>query len=166
MSGGCRVPAGPGLAQSVAMIPFTRSRLNISFPQGALNLVLDVSLPQEARRARLLAIGQRILPIIKELSPSILVQISHEGGHSKFSWESVSLREALAIDEPARKLGFRIRMARLDSGLRQLDLAKRAGINRSHLSDLERGLSEPSKETLDRIWEALGLPPDKRPTRG
>lgn len=47
----------------------------------------------------------------------------------------------------AGQLGFEIRMKRLKLGLTQAELAAQAGIQRTHLSEIERGLHFPSSKT-------------------
>jgi transcriptional regulator with XRE-family HTH domain len=55
-------------------------------------------------------------------------------------------------------LGGRIRSAREERGLSVRSLAASAGVSPGFLSQLERGLADPSLETLRRIAVALGLP--------
>jgi predicted nucleotidyltransferase len=47
-----------------------------------------------------------------------------------------------------------IRSARLDAGLSQFELARRAGVSQPKLSEYERGLTTPRPETLARILHA------------
>jgi transcriptional regulator with XRE-family HTH domain len=49
-----------------------------------------------------------------------------------------------------------LRRARLDRGITQTELAKRAGVNPSSVSDAERN-ENPSVHILDRYGRALGL---------
>lgn len=46
--------------------------------------------------------------------------------------------------------------ARAKSGLSQKELSKLTGIDQSDISKIERGLSNPSISTLERIAKALG----------
>jgi transcriptional regulator with XRE-family HTH domain len=55
-------------------------------------------------------------------------------------------------------VGPEIRRARLDAGLTQEALARRARMDRSYLSDLERDLQIPSLVVLRKICRALGIP--------
>lgn len=54
---------------------------------------------------------------------------------------------------------FAVRLLRAQSaaGLRSCDLAKKAGIRRSVLSQLERGMFNPSYKTLISLHHALGV---------
>ncbi|BAL98106.1 MULTISPECIES: helix-turn-helix domain-containing protein [Caldilinea] len=55
--------------------------------------------------------------------------------------------------------GSRIRARRKELGLSLEDLAQRTGLTASFLSLVERGMSNPSLESLRHIAEALGVPP-------
>ncbi len=50
--------------------------------------------------------------------------------------------------------------ARTAAGLSQYALAKRSGVSKQALSDLEKGLSEPKLETASRLARALGITVD------
>lgn len=54
-------------------------------------------------------------------------------------------------------VGFSIRKARLFARLSQEELAAKAEINRTYLSQLENGRSSPTLDVLERIARALGL---------
>jgi DNA-binding XRE family transcriptional regulator len=47
--------------------------------------------------------------------------------------------------------------ARKDSGLTQVELAKRIGADKSYISRIEKGVTVPSVATFYRIVTALGL---------
>jgi DNA-binding XRE family transcriptional regulator len=55
-------------------------------------------------------------------------------------------------------LAFTIKRERAALGISQGELAKRSGLHRTYISDLERGARNPSIESLARIAEALRLP--------
>lgn len=57
------------------------------------------------------------------------------------------------------QLGKNVRTIRTVLGLSQEEIAFRAGLKRSYLSDLERGTRNPTVRALGRIAEALGVPP-------
>lgn len=50
-----------------------------------------------------------------------------------------------------------LKRARLEQGVLQLELARRARISRSRLSELECGYSDPDPHELRRIAAALGV---------
>lgn len=58
----------------------------------------------------------------------------------------------------AYAIGQAVRELRHKAGLRQEDLAKKAGIARPNIARIERGAHEPSTRTLRRVAEALGVP--------
>jgi len=56
-----------------------------------------------------------------------------------------------------RTIGALLRAARDDRGLRLVDVAARARLSPQYLSEVERGLKEPSSEVLAALTDALGL---------
>lgn len=60
-----------------------------------------------------------------------------------------------AIDYARASLSRNITKGRIETGLTQLELAKRAGIRNETLCRLERGQQSPSVATIARIEQAL-----------
>ena len=56
-------------------------------------------------------------------------------------------------------LGVNVRHHRKLKGLTQEELALEAGMERSYVSDLERGTRNPSVSALGRLAKALGIQP-------
>ncbi len=56
-------------------------------------------------------------------------------------------------------LGRNVRQARLQKGISQEELAFQADMKRSYLSDLERGVRNPSIKAIGRLASALGVEP-------
>lgn len=56
-------------------------------------------------------------------------------------------------------LGRNVRRLREEAGLSQEQLAFDAGMKRSYLSDMERGVRNPSVKALGRLAKALNVPP-------
>jgi transcriptional regulator with XRE-family HTH domain len=54
-------------------------------------------------------------------------------------------------------VGRQLREERLSSGKRLIDVAEEAGVSPQYLSEVERGLKDPSSELLAAIAGALGL---------
>lgn len=54
-------------------------------------------------------------------------------------------------------VGEELRQRRLDRGERLVDVAGRAGVSTQYLSEVERGLKDPSSEMLHAITGALDL---------
>lgn len=124
------------------------------------------SVSQRERRAVLLATFRRISPLFKLMD--FEEPVYEEGWivHRDGGWENafrdrrkgVRLRQAVRSRTPEQKLGFEIRMRRLKLGLSQVSLARSANINRSHLSQIERGQCRVKLETLRRIESQLRRP--------
>lgn len=58
----------------------------------------------------------------------------------------------------AKKLGKKIKIARIELDLTQTDLAKKIGAKQKSISRYENGISLPSIETLVKIAKALKKP--------
>lgn len=54
-------------------------------------------------------------------------------------------------------IGVEIKKARCTKNLTQVDLANKAGISRTYLSDLENGRYMPSIETISNIAKILNI---------
>jgi len=54
-------------------------------------------------------------------------------------------------------VGRELRTERQDRGERLADVAERAGVSTQYLSEVERGLKDPSSEILSAVAGALGL---------
>jgi len=59
-----------------------------------------------------------------------------------------------------KKLGKKIKVARVELDLNQTDLAKKIGAKQKSISRYENGLSMPTIETLVRIAKVLKKPTD------
>lgn len=64
----------------------------------------------------------------------------------------------VAADDDATALGRKIRDLRTRAGLTLDDLANAAGVSRSQISQIERGVAGPSLSTLRGIAYAIGVP--------
>jgi len=62
------------------------------------------------------------------------------------------------VTDTGLSLGDKIRLLRAEKGLSLQDLASRAGISLSYLSEIERGTVYPALNTLKRIAEGLEVP--------
>jgi len=61
------------------------------------------------------------------------------------------------ISEINRKIGIRIRIARLDKKISQEKLAEFADLNKNTIGSIERGEISPTIETLYKIANALDI---------
>ncbi|MCH4198721.1 MAG: helix-turn-helix domain-containing protein [Clostridium tyrobutyricum] len=52
-------------------------------------------------------------------------------------------------------IGEKIKEERIKKGLKQYELAEKAGISNTYLSDLEVGRTAPSIKTLDKLSKVL-----------
>ena len=55
------------------------------------------------------------------------------------------------------RFGSAVKAVREEQNLTQEELAHRAGIHRTYLSDIERGARNPSLVNIERLAAALGL---------
>jgi DNA-binding XRE family transcriptional regulator len=62
-------------------------------------------------------------------------------------------------DEGASETGKAVRQLRIAAGLTQTALAKRSGMDRTHLNRLERGYAVPTVPTLKRLAKTLQVTP-------
>lgn len=86
------------------------------------------------------------------------------GGHGisrGTDWEAATLRDRHHPSTP--RIGERLRAYRVRAGLSQAELAERASLTVSAISQLERGVrTRPHLHTLRQIADALGLTGDER----
>lgn len=61
--------------------------------------------------------------------------------------------------------GRNVRRLRVERGLSQEELAHEADMKRSYLSDIERGTRNPTIRALERLAQALNVPPAELVTR-
>jgi transcriptional regulator with XRE-family HTH domain len=66
--------------------------------------------------------------------------------------------EAPAYSEPINtRFGRRLNEVRNSKGRTQMQLSIDAKLDRSFISDIERGVKEPTTQTLDQIAKALNI---------
>ena len=58
-----------------------------------------------------------------------------------------------------RLLGRNVRRCRVDAGLTQEQLSDRSGFSQQYISDMERGLRNPTIVSLYELADALGTTP-------
>lgn len=133
--------------------------LEIETESFALQLQLISEMNQRERSLIARSFFQWVKPWLEQVTRVTHVSMDHTGHAAHISLKSRNrkLREfrISAIDTPAGKLGYEIRMRRLKIGRSQAELAGAVGIQRSHLSALERGLYRPKPGTLTQIWKVL-----------
>ena len=57
------------------------------------------------------------------------------------------------------KIGYNVRTIRIQRGISQKELARRAGVSQAHISDIERNKRRASISVLLKIMEALKCEP-------
>ncbi|MFN3877218.1 MAG: helix-turn-helix domain-containing protein [Brevundimonas sp.] len=57
-----------------------------------------------------------------------------------------------------RKLGARVQRLRQDQGWSQEEFADRAGLHRTYVSGVERGVRNPTVTVLEKLAIGLGVP--------
>lgn len=57
-----------------------------------------------------------------------------------------------------RKLGRKVQALRQDRSLSQEELADRAGLHRTYVSGVERGVRNPTLTVLEKLAHGLGVP--------
>jgi transcriptional regulator with XRE-family HTH domain len=60
-----------------------------------------------------------------------------------------------------RRVGLNVRKFRGELGLSQEQLAFEAGLHRTYISGVERGIRNPTVTVLDQIARALDVPPGR-----
>ena len=71
-------------------------------------------------------------------------------------WENGIIAEVLEKVEISQRIGYYISQARKEVGMTQKELAEKTSIYQADISKIERGLANPSIETLQRIADGLG----------
>lgn len=61
-------------------------------------------------------------------------------------------------DSTQRRIGVEVRSLRARRGMSQHELAKRAGISRVSVSEIENGKRDPGSSTVAKLADALGVP--------
>lgn len=56
-----------------------------------------------------------------------------------------------------KKFGKRVREVRINLGLSQEELGFKSGLHRTYISDIERGVKNPTIVTIDTLAKALGM---------
>ena len=78
--------------------------------------------------------------------------------NGKSKANDLSLNASLSL---LGQLGMRIAFLREQRGLSQLELAIRASVSKSYMSDLENGRRNPSVKVLQKVASGLGVSLEK-----
>ena len=93
--------------------------------------------------------------------PSGLVKKSRPTANGSPGLPSGAIRNGMARKRPRNPLGEFIRNQREITRLSMRQLASLARVSNPYLSQIERGLYQPSASVLKAIAGALGMPPEK-----
>ena len=90
-----------------------------------------------------------------------IAEVHHHDG-DVMTWlkeeeRGTSLRQACDVSTPHGRTGYEIRMKRLELGITQAGLARLSGLERTHISRIEKGHMKPRSETLLKIARCLKL---------
>ena len=72
-------------------------------------------------------------------------------------WENGVIIEKYQKVDISHKLGYQVFKTRKEVGMTQKELAEKTSIYQADISKIERGLANPSVETLQRIADGLGV---------
>ncbi len=75
-------------------------------------------------------------------------------------WVMAKRKQIQPLSGVERAFGHAMRKARVRHGLSQMDLYKVSGLDRTFISDLERGVQGPSLATLFRVAKGIGEAPE------
>jgi DNA-binding XRE family transcriptional regulator len=102
------------------------------------------------------------LPVRRERAPEQPAEQTEQTGRPRREMPARRPRAGsplVPVVEPLwrESVGHELRDERLASGKRLVDVAREAGVSPQYLSEVERGLKDPSSELLAAIAGALGL---------
>jgi transcriptional regulator with XRE-family HTH domain len=61
------------------------------------------------------------------------------------------------MHEDAKKLGENLKRIRLDKNIKQVEIAKMLNVDRSFISNIENGKTNPTLSTITSLAKALGV---------
>ena len=72
---------------------------------------------------------------------------------------SAGPRRQVALSALSAAFSQRLKDTRIDRDLSQVELAEASGVGATYISELERGMSEPTLAIVERLANALGVEP-------
>lgn len=61
------------------------------------------------------------------------------------------------MNDEAQKLGDNLKKIRTKKGITQIEISKKLGVNRSFVSNLENGKTNPTLATITKLAQVLGV---------
>jgi DNA-binding transcriptional regulator YiaG len=141
--------------------------VTISTAIGTFDFKISSYLPPRARRTLAVELLRQMKPFLHWIRTISLNHFDVEDFNlSRTERRGIPLSMGKGLATRAGRLGFEIRLNRLQLGLSQKDFANRARLSRSYLSRIEHGLTHPKRNTIEIIRdvivkerETLRLPP-------
>lgn len=65
------------------------------------------------------------------------------------------------MHDDAKKLGENLKKIRLSKGIKQVEIARTLGVDRSFVSNIENGKTNPTLSTIASLAKALGTTSDQ-----
>ena len=65
------------------------------------------------------------------------------------------------MNAEAKKLGENLKKIRIKKDITQVEIAKKLGVNRSFVSNIENGKTNPTLSTITKLADVLDIPTDK-----
>ena len=62
------------------------------------------------------------------------------------------------MEDYSKKLGENLKRIRTGKGVTQIEIAKKLAVNRSFVSNIENGKTNPTLSTITNLANALGVP--------
>jgi hypothetical protein len=136
---------------------FQTTIIRITCGFGSIQIRID-GYKLRARQRR--TIGKAIFVQLKPFIGYLKNVYVHHCDGNPFDFNRAEERGLKTFDQPDFRMnraqfGFDLRMLRQKRGLTLNEMSKKIGIITSHLSELERGLHNPRKCTLEKIKEFL-----------
>jgi len=67
----------------------------------------------------------------------------------------------ILMHDDAKKLGANLKKIRLSKGVKQVEIARILGVDRSFVSNVENGKTNPTLSTITNLAKALGVSSDQ-----
>jgi hypothetical protein len=132
-----------------------RSSVEVGGPLGLIRITFDSRLSPRLRRAIIRGFfrhNKAWLRYFRSIAFQHWEHVNIDPHHAEK--RGLPLFKGKNFDHPAGRLGFEIRLRRLNLGLTQAELARRTRMVASHISLIERGLVDVRETTYKRLWDA------------
>jgi DNA-binding XRE family transcriptional regulator len=133
-----------------------RSSVEVSGPLGLIRVRFDSALSPQLRRAIIRGFfrhNREWLRYFKSIAFKHTEHVNVDPHHAEK--RGLPLFQSENFNHPAGRLGFEIRLRRLNLGLTQAELSRRTGIPQSYISQIERGIVAIRADTQLRLLCAM-----------